>query len=56
MSSMLGMLVENLVRSRHQVCEISWILEDNLASIRVTRLFAKLAKTYRIYGKNLNGA
>ncbi|HEY7991451.1 MAG TPA: dATP pyrophosphohydrolase [Stellaceae bacterium] len=56
MSSMLGMLVENLVRSRHQVCEISWILEDNQASIRVTRLFAKLAKTHRIFGKELSAS
>ncbi|MGH6979609.1 MAG: dATP pyrophosphohydrolase [Stellaceae bacterium] len=53
MSSMLALLVENLIASSYQVCEISWILEDNKASLGITRAFAKLAKIYRIYQKEL---
>jgi hypothetical protein len=56
MSTMLGELVGNLVKSKHQTCEISWILEDNKASLGVTRLFAKLVKTYRIFEKDLSPA
>lgn len=53
-SSMLALLVENLIAATsYQVCEISWILEDNKASLGLTRAFAKLAKIYRIYGKEL---
>ncbi|HEX4111429.1 MAG TPA: dATP pyrophosphohydrolase [Stellaceae bacterium] len=33
--------------------ECSWILEDNKGSIGITRLFGKIAKTYRVYERDL---
>ncbi|HEY5207816.1 MAG TPA: dATP pyrophosphohydrolase [Stellaceae bacterium] len=56
LSAMVAELVKYLMPSPVQMLELSWILEDNKASIGVAKLFASLAKTYRIYEKDLDAA
>lgn len=53
MSMMLGKIIHNLLATPAQSCELSWILEDNKASLAISQLFGELAKTYRIYEKEL---
>jgi hypothetical protein len=57
-----GALVSLMLQEIHQGCgatgieriEFSWILEDNKASIAISRSGATLAKIYRIYEKRLD--
>jgi hypothetical protein len=54
---MLGTLLKVGKEQNVEMVEMSWILEDNKASLDgCLAIGARLAKLYRIYGKNLNGA
>ena len=52
-SLLLGELVRTYFATGVTGIECSWILEDNKGSIGITRLFGKIAKTYRIYEREL---
>ena len=53
MTLLIGKLIEKVLAGRIPVLEASWVLEDNKGSIGISGLFGKVAKTYRIYERNL---
>ena len=48
--ALLGRCLRAMLRRGFEICEISWILDDNVGARRITELFgATVAKTYALY-------
>ncbi len=58
--AMISLMLDDLLKAGRamglEMFEFSWILEDNVSAIAISRAGAPLSKVYRIYAKDLGGS